>query len=100
MSRPSLENEINTLAQKLRDKKARLRASQRAARADRLTMLGGLFEVAGLGQIDPDEALGALCLYAAGLTKPDHENLCQTAKKKGAELRTRQGTAMPLEANR
>ncbi len=96
MPRPTLENEINTLAQKLRDKKARLRACQRVARADRLTQLGGLFEKAGLAQIEPDEALGALCLYAAGLTKPDAESLRQAAKKKGAELSPEQRTTTRL----
>ena len=87
MSRPSLENEINTLAQKLRDKKARLRASQRTARADRLALLGGLFETAGLAQIDALEALGALCLYAEGIRKPGAEDLRERARKKADELR-------------
>jgi hypothetical protein len=86
MSRPSLENEITTLARKLRDKKARLRASQRAARADRLALLGGLFETAGLAQIDAQEAAGALGLYAVGLTKPGAEELQRRAREKGAEL--------------
>jgi len=85
MPRPSLENEINTLAQKLRDKKTRLRASQRAARADRLTLLGGLFETAGLEGIGTDEALGALCLYADGLAKPGAEDLRERARKKASE---------------
>jgi len=86
MSRPSLENEINALAQKLRDKKARLRAKERAARDGHLALLGGLFKAAGLAHIDAQEAAGALGLYAAGLTKPGAEELQRRAREKGAEL--------------